>query len=96
MAALQLVCDFRGTRLTQVSRASYGARWWRKQPTRRETTLQERGPSPLELVKQASHAARLQDLDIIRLEAGVERRALGERGAHLRCVDAVQPSPAQG
>ena len=34
----------------------------------------ERGPSPQELVKQASLAARLQDLDIIRLEAGVERR----------------------
>ena len=27
-----------------------------------------------ELVKQASLAARLQDLDIIRLEAGIERR----------------------
>ena len=34
----------------------------------------ERGPSPQELVKQASLAARLQDLDIIRLEAGIERR----------------------
>ena len=34
----------------------------------------ERGPSPQELVKQASLAARLQDLDIIRLEAGVQRR----------------------
>ena len=34
----------------------------------------ERGPSPQELVKQASLAARLQDLDIIRLEAGRERR----------------------
>ena len=34
----------------------------------------ERGPSPQELVKQASLAARLQDLDIIRLEAGEERR----------------------
>ena len=33
-----------------------------------------RGPSPQELVKQASLAARLQDLDIIRLEAGIERR----------------------
>ena len=31
-------------------------------------------PSPQELVKQASLAARLQDLDIIRLEVGVERR----------------------
>ena len=30
--------------------------------------------SPQELVKQASLAARLQDLDIIRLEAGTERR----------------------
>ena len=28
----------------------------------------ERGPSPQELVKQASLAARLQDLDMIRLE----------------------------
>ena len=60
------------------------------QPTRRETSVRaerryadtdkntdtdtERGPSPQELVKQASLAARLQDLDIIRLEAGVERR----------------------
>ena len=34
----------------------------------------ERGPSPQELVQQASLAARLQDLDIIRLEAGIERR----------------------
>ena len=34
----------------------------------------KRGPSPQELVKQASLAARLQDLDIIRLEAGMERR----------------------
>ena len=31
-------------------------------------------PSPQELVKQASLVARLQNLDIIRLEAGVERR----------------------
>ena len=34
----------------------------------------KRGPSPQELVQQASLAARLQDLDIIRLEAGRERR----------------------
>ena len=34
----------------------------------------EHGPSPLELVKQASLAARLQDLDIICLEAGTVRR----------------------
>ena len=34
------------------------------QPTRREIRLRvERGPSPQELVKQASLAARLQDLD---------------------------------
>ena len=47
------------------------------QHTRRETFFRlrsERGPSPQELVKQASLAARLQDLDIIRLEAGIERR----------------------
>ena len=34
----------------------------------------EHGPSPLELVKQASLAARLQDLDIICLDAGTVRR----------------------
>ena len=40
----------------------------------RRTGRQKCTPSPQELVKKASLAARLQDLDIIRLEAGVERR----------------------
>ena len=46
----------------------------RSQHGARRRLRAERGPSPQELVKQASLAARLQDLDIIRLEAGVERR----------------------
>ena len=39
-----------------------------------ETQAPRKSETRKELVKQASLAARLQDLDIIRLEAGMERR----------------------
>ena len=47
----------------------------------------ERGPSPQELVKQASLAARLQDLDIIRLEAGIGETRAGPMVDELRVWD---------
>ena len=70
-SAVSIGCHgfFRGSKHTKRSlrraNTEYGARL---------RLRAERGPSPQELVKQASLAARLQDLDIIRLEAGIERR----------------------
>ena len=58
----------RGCGRTKTSYAACAAN------TARDFGCAQRGPSPQELVKQASLAARLQDLDIIRLEAGIERR----------------------
>ena len=57
----------------RLQRTARLARRLRSQHGARLRLRAERGPSPQELVKQASLAARLQDLDIIRLEAGIER-----------------------